>query len=276
MLKQRVLTAIVLIPLLIWAIFSLPKSGLAILVGVAFTGAAWEWTRLAELEKIWQRGIYCLVLVVLMYFSWDLVSDRAGLVPLALYTTALLWLAALCWLYLYETKSFHHPVNKLLRIIIGYVLLLMPYTAFITLDQNAENPREMILFLMVIIWVADSGAYFAGRKWGKHKLAPTISPGKSREGVAGGLVATLLVALGAANYFGFSGHTYIAFVLVCMITVIFSVAGDLFESVFKRQTGIKDSGNLLPGHGGLLDRVDSLNSAAPVFVAGLMLTGVIG
>lgn len=276
MLKHRILTAVILIPLLVWAIFALPKAGLAILVGVVFLAAAWEWTRLAELNAAWQRALYCLLMAALMYVVWRMIAGHMALIHLALYATALLWLFALIWLYLYETKSFHKPVSQFLRVLIGYVLLVMPFAAIMVLTYYHHNAPAMMLYLMVIIWSADSGAYFSGRKWGKHKLAPTISPGKSWEGVAGGFIVAFMVTLIAGWQFGYQGNDYLYFVLISLATIVFSVVGDLFESVFKRQTGIKDSGNLLPGHGGMLDRIDSLNSAAPIFVAGLLITGVIG
>lgn len=276
MLKQRIITAVILIPLLVWGIFELPKSGFTLLVSLVFLGASWEWSKLAELNNVLLRVAYTLLLGLLMFLFWQLVVNRHPIINLSLYITSVLWCLALVWLYLYEAKSFHKHVGRIQRVFIGLVLLLMPFTAFVALSYYADNAPRLILYLLVIIWVADSGAYFSGKKWGKHKLAPTISPGKSREGVAGGLVGTLLVSLFAAWLFELKGAAYVSFVVITMISVVFSVAGDLFESVFKRQTGIKDSGSLLPGHGGLLDRVDSLNSAAPIFVSGLLLSGVVG
>jgi phosphatidate cytidylyltransferase len=125
-----------------------------------------------------------------------------------------------------------------------------------------------VLFLLLLIWVADIGAYFAGRHWGQRKLAPVISPGKTWEGVWGATAAALAFALLGAAVLGI-GTRWPWFVAICMVTVGFSIIGDLFESMIKRQRGVKDSGSLLPGHGGVLDRIDSLTAAAPVFLLGL-------
>ncbi len=126
-----------------------------------------------------------------------------------------------------------------------------------------------MLFLLVLIWIADSGAYFAGRRWGRVKLAPAVSPGKTREGVYGALAGAMLCALALAWMRPEIGAALVTIPL-CLLTCLVSVAGDLFESLIKRQAGVKDSGTLLPGHGGVLDRIDSLTAAAPVFVFGLM------
>ena len=127
-----------------------------------------------------------------------------------------------------------------------------------------------MLFLMVLIWVADVAAYFTGKRFGKHKLAPNLSPGKTLEGVAGAILFSSLFAL-AASFWLQAGHKSLLFVLVAQITVIFSIAGDLLESMYKREVGLKDSGTLLPGHGGVLDRIDSLTAAAPLFYTGYSL-----
>ncbi|MGB4876542.1 MAG: phosphatidate cytidylyltransferase, partial [Candidatus Competibacter sp.] len=141
-----------------------------------------------------------------------------------------------------------------------------PWAALMALRAD-YGPRSVV-FLLLLVWAADIGAYFAGRRWGRRKLAPAISPGKTWEGALGGGLATLVLALVGAAFLkvGASGFGFVA---VCLITMGFSIAGDLFESMMKRQSGLKDSGSLLPGHGGVLDRVDSLSAAAPVFLLGL-------
>jgi phosphatidate cytidylyltransferase len=126
-----------------------------------------------------------------------------------------------------------------------------------------------VLFLLIMIAAADTGAYFSGRLWGRHKLAPQISPGKTWEGVLGAIAATLVIALSGALWFQVEPLYWMMFVGICLLTVLFSIIGDLFESMIKRQKGVKDSGNLLPGHGGVLDRIDSLTAAAPLFLLGL-------
>ncbi|MBT8436567.1 MAG: phosphatidate cytidylyltransferase, partial [Gammaproteobacteria bacterium] len=132
---------------------------------------------------------------------------------------------------------------------------------------------EMLLYLFSIVWIADIGAYFSGRRFGKRKLAPAISPGKTWEGFCGGLVANLLWIIGIYFFSTGWGFGFLQFVLIGVATSLISVVGDLFESILKREAGVKDSGKLLPGHGGVLDRIDSLIAASPVFVAGTFLAG---
>jgi phosphatidate cytidylyltransferase len=148
----------------------------------------------------------------------------------------------------------------------GVVVLVAPWVALMGLRDDFGP--AYVLFLLLLIWVADTGAYFAGRRWGRRKLAPTISPGKTWEGVFGAGMATLAFALVGAAVLE-EGARWPGFVAVCMVTVGFSIVGDLFESMMKRQRGVKDSGSLLPGHGGVLDRFDSLTAAAPAFLLGL-------
>jgi len=138
---------------------------------------------------------------------------------------------------------------------------------------DPQGPR-LLLFLMVLIWVADSFAYFAGRRWGRTKLAPVISPGKTREGVYGALAGAVLCG-GGLVWLMPQGNPLLL-ILFCLLIVLVSVVGDLFESLMKRQAGVKDSGSLLPGHGGMLDRIDSLTAAAPLFLLGLLLLGEAG
>lgn len=152
----------------------------------------------------------------------------------------------------------------------GPIVLTPLWTALVALHGNGEDGPSSVLFLMILIWVADSGAYFAGRQWGRNKLAPVISPGKTWEGVYGAVFGALICGLLLAWYRSdIEGFHWL--VPVCVITVLMSVVGDLFESVMKRKMDMKDSGTLLPGHGGVLDRIDSLTAAAPVFVLGLQL-----
>ncbi|MCW8988299.1 MAG: CDP-archaeol synthase, partial [Gammaproteobacteria bacterium] len=135
---------------------------------------------------------------------------------------------------------------------------------------------EYVLYLILIIWFADSGAYFAGRSLGKHKLIPNVSPGKTWEGVAGAFVAALIVAIISIDILNVPSSQSFVFIIVTLVTVLYSIVGDLSESMFKRMANIKDSGHILPGHGGILDRIDSLMSGFPVFLAGLLLMETLG
>jgi len=156
-------------------------------------------------------------------------------------------------------------------LISGALLLVVTWLSLVRLHQTGDTGPALVMFLLVLIWSADTGAYFAGKRWGSHKLAPFISPGKTREGLYGAVAAAAVCAalfwqLGTTGKLGFS-----AFLALCVLTTVVSIAGDLWESVYKRRRGVKDSGQLLPGHGGILDRVDSLIAAAPLFTAGIYL-----
>jgi phosphatidate cytidylyltransferase len=138
---------------------------------------------------------------------------------------------------------------------------------------NSGNGEQLFLFLLVLVWAADIGAFFAGRRFGRVKLAPRVSPNKTWEGVLGGVVAGLIAAVAGSVWFGFAKGPFIA---LCVAVVLASIVGDLTESMFKRFAGLKDSGKVLPGHGGVLDRIDSVTAAVPFYVLGLGWLGVIG
>lgn len=266
MLKQRLLTAAILIPLVVWGIFSLDVSRFALVWGLFILMGGWEWTRLAGVTHALQRGAYLLLLAALLGALWALpVWESQALFPL-LVSALLWWLLTLVLVVRYPRGRIASTWFKL----VAGLWVLVPAWAGLSALQHAQigGPAH-VLFLLVLIWAADSGAYFAGRRWGRNKLAPEVSPGKTREGLWGALALGLVWALiGMAWLKPQSG---ILFVVWSMVTLLFSVLGDLAESMFKRQAGVKDSGQLLPGHGGVLDRIDSLTSAAPLFVLGLLL-----
>ena len=143
------------------------------------------------------------------------------------------------------------------------------------LQRQFEPGEWILLYLLTLVWVADIGAYFSGRRFGKNKLAPTISPGKTREGVAGGLLANLCWMLVVYLLVDGWGIDLMLFLVIGVATVAISVVGDLSISILKREAGVKDSGRLLPGHGGILDRIDSVIAASPIFVSGLFIAGFV-
>ncbi|MCB1760121.1 MAG: phosphatidate cytidylyltransferase, partial [Gammaproteobacteria bacterium] len=149
------------------------------------------------------------------------------------------------------------------------------WISLLILHARYQDGPYLLLFLMILIWVADSCAYFAGRRWGRVKLAPLISPGKTREGVYGAMVGAAICGVLLHQLRPQTGPLYLLVVLSVLVALI-SVIGDLFESVMKRQAGLKDSGALLPGHGGMLDRIDSLTAAAPLFLLGMLLLEAVG
>ncbi|MCP5158892.1 MAG: phosphatidate cytidylyltransferase [Gammaproteobacteria bacterium] len=264
MLKQRIVTASILVVLVVWAVLKLPMTGFGLALLAVILSGAWEWARLIGLPTIRDRLLYVSGVLVLILAIWPLL-DHPALMSGLLVLTVLGWCGALLWLRRYARRPDHQDQPWSVGIA-GLVVLPAPWVAFMGL--RGEFGPSYVLFLFLLVWTADVGAYFAGRRWGRRKLAPAISPGKTWEGVGGAGMATLALALVGAVLLEV-GSRWPVFVMVCLVTVGFSIAGDLFESMLKRQRGVKDSGSLLPGHGGVLDRVDSLTAAAPVFLLGL-------
>ncbi len=266
MLKQRILTALVLAPLALWAIWSLSSDTLSLILAVIFTLGAWEWSRRVGLDCNLGRIGYSLLFPVSFYVLHPLLAQ--GNWALAVLVVALMWWSmALLSVVTYPHSAALWKNSALARGIAG-LFVLIPAWAALSLLHSEFGPGFFIL-LMLIIWGADSGAYFAGRAFGKRKLAPRVSPGKSWEGVIGGLFAALAVVFVATYWLGAVGG-YAPFLILVFVTVFVSVLGDLMESLFKRVMDLKDSGGILPGHGGVLDRVDSLTAAAPFFTLGLI------
>lgn len=268
MLRQRVITALILAALFVLAIIMLPVNAFGVVLLLIVAIAAWEWSGLLALGSFW-RWIYCGAIVIAIFCLWWLSPKNPWLLILMM-LTAVFWCYAPFWLSRYASAPQRRDSSLLLQFS-GGVILVLPWLALMELRSLPQFGSGYVLFLMLMIWLADSGAYFAGRAFGRHKLAPAISPGKTWEGAMGALLVTLVVAIGGSILFALELWQWPLFIILCCLTVAFSIVGDLFESMIKRQQGVKDSGTLLPGHGGVLDRVDSLTAAAPLFLLGLML-----
>ncbi len=266
MLKQRLVTAAILIPLIIWGIFSLPDTGFAALLALFVLLGAWEWTRICEIKNMLMRIVYLALFSLCLYLLWK--NEDPGLIYIVLQLSLIWWLAAIWLLLAYSRGRDYLRGQWLIKAFIGFVLLLPPFVALISLRAESIFGPAYVLLLLLLIWSADSAAYFSGRQWGRRKLLPKVSPGKSWEGVAGAVLAAMLLAFAAAFYFELP---VLEFVILAIVVTAISIVGDLTESLFKRQVNIKDSGVLLPGHGGVLDRIDSLTSAAPFFLGGMLL-----
>ncbi|WP_303904094.1 phosphatidate cytidylyltransferase [Thiohalomonas denitrificans] len=265
MLKQRILTALILAPLAAWAILALPSAFFALLLGVIMLLGAWEWTRLVGLNSNAGRFMYMAAVALLIGILYPLTAAPSSVVVIGVSAVAW-WGVALVAVLRYPAGIKALRQSRTTRALAG-VLVLVPAWGCLVILQRAPGPG-FVLLLVVLIWGADTGAYFAGRRWGRHRLAPRVSPGKTWEGVAGGVAVAL--AAGAVGWFWLRPEVMLpGFLFLCGLTIASSVLGDLSESMFKRMMNVKDSGGLLPGHGGILDRIDSLTAAAPVFALGL-------
>jgi len=235
--------------------------GLALVVGLA----ALEWTALAGIETNRARALYLMLVGLCLLLCWQ--PPVRGWLGLLLIAASLWW--CLIAVYLFRLGSIAPASGPDLELIpAGVLVLVSPWVAMVQLHAADERGPLLVLFLMVLIWSADSAAYFTGRIWGRTKLAPVLSPGKTREGVYGALLAAAVCGGLLAWGGGLSIAGALPVVLLCLLTAFVSVIGDLFESLLKRRRGVKDSGRLLPGHGGVLDRIDSLTAAAPLCALG--------
>lgn len=268
MLRQRILTALVLMPLVVSGVLLLPSWGLAGLLALVVLLGADEWARLVGLGTCMGRVAFLLACGLgMLVLGWILVHDLPLLLPL-------FGLIGLGWLTM-GWRLFHIPSIQpvtgvaVISAAIGLLILVSTWGGLVWLHLQPQG-TWLMLWLLSLTWVADSGAYFAGRRWGRRKLAPLVSPGKTWAGVIGALVGGLLWGLPLAGWYGVGTWDRVGLLLLTLVTVAASIVGDLHESLLKRQRGLKDSGALLPGHGGMLDRIDSLTAAVPWFVLGML------
>ncbi len=273
MLKQRVIVAIILASALINAVLFMSTQILALMLAVIICIAAWEWAACAGFHSILQKIIYvsfillCLILCLIVFEKpWILLVVICGLIW---------WSIATFLVVRYQMNKSINLTSNLLKGIIGGIILIPAWLGLVLIHARTSGV-SLMLFLFFLIWLADSAAYFSGRKYGSKKLASRVSPGKSWEGVYGALTMSLLLGAAYALYADMQFLISVYFIFLVLLTVSLSILGDLLESMFKRMAGIKDSSNILPGHGGVLDRIDSLTSAAPVFFAGLWVMEKIG
>lgn len=273
MLKSRVITALLLAPLVFIAVLALPTSYFALAIFVITLLAAIELAALGGLRGSVAVSGYVLLqgVVLALALVYQIAEDQS--LVWVINIVAAWWVLVLLVLLSGRWKIREKTGLRPLVLASGIVLLSSSGTALVILHGHLPHGPKILMFSLMLIWVADTGAYFAGKQWGKHKLAPTVSPGKTIEGVGGALAGGALCALALYQFDWLPGISLVQLVVLCMATVLISVAGDLWESVLKRQRGVKDSGKLLPGHGGVLDRIDSQLAAAPFFLTALMLLG---
>ncbi|WP_230661476.1 phosphatidate cytidylyltransferase [Psychrobacter sp. I-STPA10] len=263
---QRIKTAIILVIIVGVALFASNSPILFVpLLAVGVTIAAHEWTKLMPRWRLPAR----FVLLVLAVTMITLMFPKVWVIWWCL--SVIIWLMALSWVTKFPDKTNWYGRRLSLM---GVVILTASITAMFFLWQQSP---WWLMYVFMLVWCADSGAYFVGRKLGRRKMAPNVSPNKSMEGLAGGLITGLLVVIAISIFkLHLSGIALATFVLLSAITILASVLGDLFESMLKRRAGVKDSGTILPGHGGVLDRIDSLLSATPIFALGCWLLQLAG
>ncbi|MCE8020771.1 phosphatidate cytidylyltransferase [Halomonas sp. MCCC 1A11036] len=266
MLRQRIITAAWLAPLTLAGLFGLTEDAFALFTGAIVLLAAWEWTNLAGVTEAVRRLALVVGMALLMLMLW---LAGAALATWPLWLAVAGWVANLYWVTQYPTRS-EQWRSTVMRLIMGLWVLLPAWVGFNVLRDTGG---VWLLYVLLLVWGADIGAYFSGRAWGRRKLAPAVSPGKSWEGVVGGIGVTLALALLFAVWQGLGLAGGLGLALATVVVTLVSVLGDLFESMLKRFRGIKDSSNLLPGHGGVLDRIDSLTAAVPLFA--LLSLGVL-
>ncbi len=268
MLNSRVLTSLLLAPLVFITVLALPTNYFSLVMVAIILLAAMELARLGGLQNTVAIAGYLLLQGLALALVYQLLDSQyfawMTYILAAWWVLVLLVLLSGRWV-IRENKGF-----KPLVLAGGMLLLGGCWGALVEIHGMQAHGPKLVMFLFMLIWVADSCAYFSGRQWGSHKLAPAVSPGKTIEGVYGALAGAALCALALFYFDWLHGISLLQILILCMSTVLISVGGDLWESVLKRQQGVKDSGKLLPGHGGILDRIDSQIAAVPFFLAGLL------
>ncbi|MGR8997668.1 MAG: phosphatidate cytidylyltransferase [Gammaproteobacteria bacterium] len=284
MLIQRIITASILAALIALAVFKLPTGYFSLLIGLITLLAAWEWSKLAGTTSVFKRILFLLALILPMtgiYFwtqvleliaqatDWPDVREYSGALEWLVIPPVLFWIVVMILIRNTPSGLLNLKLKTRYKALTGWFVLLAAWMFLYRL--RVFYGTEMTMYFLILIWAADISAYFAGKKWGTTKLAPEISPGKTVAGMYGALITGMVCAVALSLIYGFQFMIASDFVLLSMLTVLISIYGDLFVSVVKRQCGVKDSGSLLPGHGGILDRIDSLIAAIPFFYAGIYL-----
>lgn len=273
--KQRIITAVIIAPLTIAGVFLLPLNLFMLFAAVIFLLASKEWG--AFVNKAKPMTVFYLFVILLGASIFVLPVEQIwnhGIVNSLIYWCLMIagawWVLSLIMVVSYPKTARFWSTSWLIKSLMG-VLTLLPFffgmvlLRSINIETDFYFGAELLLFVFMLVWAADTGAYFCGKRFGKHKLAINVSPGKTIEGFLGGVTLAMIVAYVGTCIFAVSDEKTFVFLIASFITICVSALGDLNESIFKREAGLKDSGNLLPGHGGILDRIDSLTAAVPVF-----------
>jgi len=302
MLVQRIVTASVLAALVLSAIIMLPALYFSLFIAVITLLAAWEWLSLTDSDKLSGRILFFVALIFPMLgvtfwtqflellgesMEWPEVKEYSDALDYFVAVPVLFWVLAMMLIRQASSQLLKMTFSPRMKAFLGWLVLLSAWMFLVKLREYYGV--SMIIYLLGLIWAADISAYFVGKKWGKDQLAPEVSPGKTIQGMYGALISAVVFGLGFALYGWYTltmpeeaqdealkllpGLVWTDMVFLSVLTVLVSIYGDLFFSLVKRRKGVKDSGSLLPGHGGILDRVDSIIAAAPFFFAGIWLIG---
>lgn len=273
MLKQRVITALVLASVFISTILLADHRWVVVLFALVLFAASYELLTLTLKTDFWPGMIAALLFAILFWAINDWIDLRINYYQSLVGVFA--WVLIAGFLLFYQFSGNWSLPARCFQLVLGVSLLWICVHGLVFIHQHFQQGGWILLYLLTLVWVADIGAYFSGRRFGKHKLAPGISPGKTWEGVAGGVTLNLLwmgIVFQISNGWGIELWQ---FILIGFASSLISVVGDLYESILKREAAVKDSGKLLPGHGGVLDRIDSVVAATPVFVSGLYAVGAV-
>lgn len=262
--KKRVVTAVVLIAILLAVVLWLPAKITVLVLALVVLAGAWEWSAFLRAPSVAWRATYVALLAVLMPVAWYVTQEPSGRNAVML-VALVWWLVALAWVMFAPRR-----VSSWTAALAG-ILALVPAWIALARMLDLERGAEWILFALLLVWAADIGAFFVGRRFGRTRLAPEVSPGKTWEGVLGGVAASVVIAWLGGGWFDIPVNRFLP---LCLAAVGFSIVGDLTESLLKRFAGVKDSGSLFPGHGGVMDRIDSVTGAAPILFYGLVALGV--
>jgi len=296
MLVQRILTATVLAAAVILALFELPAIYFSLFLAIVTLGAAWEWLNLTDVNSLGKKILFFAALIVPMLgitfwtvllemlselMEWPEIKDYSDALEWFVIAPVLFWVLMMLLIRQAAPQLLEMEFKPKVKYFMGWLTLLSAWTFLAKL--RAYYGPAMVMYFLILIWAADISAYFVGKKWGKDKLSPDISPGKTVQGMFGALGAAILCGVALRIYSGLAALEEdssaltalmsVDLIVLSILTVLVSIYGDLFFSLIKRKKGVKDSGSLLPGHGGILDRIDSVIAAAPFFYAGIVLIG---
>ena len=257
------------------SVLALPTAIVALVLAVVAFAASLEWGRIAAPGRVEGFGL-ALAVVVSAATLWFAESYWPGWLRILCAVSLVWWCVALVWVVRYEQGRDPRALDGVVaRGIAGWCVIVPAWAGIVHLHGSGDDGPWRVLLVLFIVWVADIGAYFAGRRYGRRRLAPATSPGKSVEGVVGGMAMVAVLGVAAGMWLGLSTSHILVVASLCLFVAAVSVLGDLMESLMKRRGGVKDSGSVLPGHGGILDRIDSLTAAVPAFVVGFDTFGTL-